>query len=99
MNDIEILKERIASMENNAKPIPRNDCMADTIAAKINAAMDDAREIHIRTLAMIGFITGKRPDGNEFKAPECLEDSVNITRDLLRGTVENLDVIMLLLGV
>lgn len=99
MNEIEMLKEKLASMENDAKPIPRVDCMADTIAAKINAAMDDAREIHIRTLAMIGFITGKRPEGNEPKAPECLEDSVNITRDLLRGTVENLDVIMRLLGV
>ena len=99
MNDIEMLKERIASMESDVKLMPRNDCTAETITAKINAAMDDAREINVRTLAMIGFITGKRPDGNEPKAPECFEDAVNITRDLLRGSVENLDVIMRLLGV
>lgn len=99
MNEIEMLKERIASMENDVKPIPRNDCTSETITTKINAAMDDAREINIRTLAMIGFITGKRPEVNEPKAPECFEEAVNITRDLLRGTVENLDVIMRLLGV
>lgn len=98
MNEIEMLKERIASMENDVKPIPRNDCTAETIATKISAAMDDAREINIRTLAMIGFITGKRPEFNDPKAPECLEDSVNITRALLRGSVENLEVIMGLLG-
>lgn len=99
MNEIEMLKEKLASMENDAKPIPRNDCTADTIAAKINAAMDDAREINIRTLAMIGFITGKRPDGNDPRGPECLEDAVNMTLELLHGSVENLDVIMRLLGV
>lgn len=99
MNEIEMLKERIASMENDVKLIPRNDCTAETITAKIHAAMDDAREIHIRTLAMIAFITGKRPDGDEFKGPECFGDAVNITRALLRMSVENLDVIMGLLGV
>lgn len=98
MTDIEMLKERIASMESDAKLIPRNDCTAETITTKINAAMDDAREINIRTLAIIGFITGKRPEGNEPKAPECFEEAVNITRALLRGSVENLDVIMRLFG-
>lgn len=99
MNEIEMLKERIASMNSDVKPIPLNDCTAETITAKINDAMDDAREINTRTLAIIGFITGKRPEVNEPKAPECFEEAVNITRALLRGSVENLDVIMRLLGV
>ena len=99
MTDIEMLRERIAPMERDVKLISRNDCTTETITAKINAAMDDAREINTRTLAMIGFFTGKRPEVNESKAPECFGDAVNITRALLRGSVENLDVIMGLLGV
>ena len=99
MNEIEMLKERIASMENDVKVLPRDDRSADTIAAKINAAMDDAREINARTLTIIGFITGKKPDSNDSRGPECLEDAVNMTLELLRGSVENLDVIMRLLGV
>ena len=99
MNEIEMLKERIASMENDVKVPTREECTVETITTKINAAMDDAHEINTRTLAMIGFITGKRPEVNEPKAPECFGDAVNITRALLRGSVENLDVIMRLLGV
>ena len=98
MNEIEMLKERIASMESDVKLIPRNDCTAETITTKINAAMDDAYEIHTRTLSMIGFIAGKRPDGGDPKSPQCLDDAVTITRDLLKGSVDNLDVIMKLLG-
>ena len=99
MNEIEMLKERIASMESGVKVLPCDDRFADTIGGKINTAMDAARAIHIKTLAMIGFITGKKPDANDPCGPECLEDAVNTTLDLLHGSIDNLDVIMQHLGV
>lgn len=99
MNEIEMLKERIASMENDVKVLPRDERSVDSIAGKINAALDDARAIYCRTLAMIGFITGNRPDEDLVPNPDCLEQAVNMTCGMLKGTVENLDVIMRLLGV
>lgn len=99
MNDIEILREKLAAMENDAKVPVRHDDMENSISNRVNESLALAKEIRSRTLAMIGFITGNRPDPDNVPNPECLEQAVNWTCGMLKGTVENLDVIMKLLGV
>ena len=95
----EEIKDMMAKQEVGIAREPIESSTAQPIAATANKNLELAHDLHRKSLAILQFLTGSAINDDKTSEPRCFNDAINMTSDLLKGTLENIYAVMQILGV